>query len=221
MSITSLVQAITSDLNDDAAGHENQTWSTDQIRVWVEEGLNLAFDNRPDLFMQHVNVKVTPCSILQDKCECDNYRRVLGQSNADGRLLNTIPTRGLELSLQWKGKVCKPAKRNGQFRLEGYAIDEQSDTLYIWPEVPPTEDVYVLVECAHRPTAEELESGDYEMPLGTMASVKQWVLFRAISMDAEVSNSAMTRSQIHYKAFFETLGLSANTQTVIHKRGTD
>lgn len=220
MSLESLVGEITSDLNDGESGHENITWSKEDIRAWVGEGISLVFDKRPDLFMERQIVKVDTCSIVQDICECDILRRVIGQTTENGRLLKTLRTRGLEISFEWTGKPCRPKRiTSGQtFRLESYAIDTVTDTLYLWPEVPAGIDVWISVECAHRPSAEEMESGDYAPPAGALVAVKQWALWRAKSMDMEISAGATAAARQHYQAFFDTLGLSVDTTTVIHKR---
>lgn len=223
MSLESLVEQITSDLNDSENGHENTTWSADDIRVWVGEGISLVYDKRPDLFMERVIIEVENCSIIQDSCDCDSIRRVIGQVTEKGRLIGTLRQRGLEISFQWTGKPCRPKRKPGQttFRLESYAIDTVSDTLYLWPEVPPGFKVWVEVECSHRPSQEELESDSYEIPSGALVAVKQWALWRAKSVDMEIATGATAAAQLHYRAFFEALGLSAETTTVIHKRERD
>lgn len=222
MSIKSLVEELASDLNDDEQGHEFQTWSPEDIRVWVIEGINLIYDRRPDLFMEHVIIKVDPCSIIQDTCECDSIRRVFGQVTENGRLIKQLRKRGLEVSFEWTGKTCRKRLTAGdEFKLDSYAIDTFSDTLYVWPEVPPGVDVWIKAECAHRPTEDELADDGYEVPEGAMVATKQWALWRAKSVDAEVSSPASNAAQLHYRAFFEVLGLSAETSTVIHKREKD
>lgn len=220
MSLDSLVVEISSDLNDHAPGHEFTTWTEKQIRAWVEEGLNLVFDKRPDLFMKHVTIKVESCNIIQEACSCDTIRRVIGQVTETGRLIKTLRTRGLEASFDWTGKPCRRRNKNANdiFMLDSYAIDEMSDTLYIWPEVPPGVDVYVQIECAYRPSKEELENGAYNMPMGIDAAIKQWALYRAKSMDMEISQVAMAAAQQHYRALFDILGLAAETTEIIHKR---
>lgn len=223
MSLSSLVEQITSDLNDSESGHENTTWTKDQIRVWVGEGINLVYDKRPDLFMERVIVEVDNCSIVQDICGCSTIRRVIGQVNEQGRLIRTLRERGLDVSFQWTGKPCRPKTVPGQsgFKLESYAVDSVSDTLYLWPEVPPGIQVWIEVECAKRPTEEELESGGVDIPTGAVVAAKQWALWRAKSIDMEISAGAMTAAQQHYRAFFDALGLSAETTTVIHRRESD
>lgn len=105
--------------------------------------------------------------------------------------------------------------------MESYAIDTVTDTLYLWPAVPPGVQVWVAVECSYRPSQEELESGSYKVPSGALVAAKQWALWRAKNVDMEISTGATAAAQLHYRAFFDALGLSAETTTVIHKRGTD
>jgi hypothetical protein len=210
MRVQSLVSKIASDLNDNEDGHAYQTWPAEQIRGWIVEGVSLVYEKRPDLFVENKIIQVTPCSIIQDTCDCDIIRRVVGQVTERGRLLHPLRERGLEVSFQWTGKPCR---RKGDFRLESYAIDTETDRLYLWPEVPPHIDVHIKVECAVRPSA---DAEDINSAYDT--AVTQWVLWRAKGMDMEVSTAATNAAQIHYKAFFDLLGLSIGAQTVIHKR---
>lgn len=216
MNVQSLVAMIASDLNDNEDGHAYQTWPANQIRGWIVEGVSLIYEKRPDLFMQNKIIQVTPCSIIQDTCNCDVIRRVIGQVTASGRLLKPLVQRGLEIGFQWTGKACKPKLKTGEgFQLESYAIDTVTDALYIWPEVPPHVDTYVAVECAVRP--EGLAASD-DVSSAYSTAVVQWVLWRAKSMDMEISAAASNAAQLHYKSFFDLLGLSGATQLIIHKR---
>ncbi|HEJ0216553.1 TPA: hypothetical protein SLO96_003011 [Proteus mirabilis] len=214
MKIKTLIDIITSDLGDNESGYENTTWSRAQIRDWIVEGYNTVFDNRPDLFMEHKVIKVAHCSTLQDTCDCTKIRRVLGQANEKGRVFNPLRERGLEIGFQWTGKTCS-RKSSGKFLLESYAIDKTSENLYVYPEVPPSEDVYIVVECSVRPTASTEED---DIKDDGYAAVIQWVLWRAKSMDVEVSPASQSAAQLHYRAFFDVLGITLDKQTVIHKR---
>ena len=216
MNVQSLVAKIASDLNDNEDGYAYQTWQANQIRGWIVEGVSLVYEKLPDLFMQNKIIQVTPCSIIQDTCGCDIIRRVVGQVTESGRLIQPLRQRGLEISFQWSGKPCRKALRAGEvFKLESYAIDDVTDTLYVWPEVPPHITVYIEVQCAVRPT--DITDND-EVGGAYEAAVIQWVLWRAKSMDMEVSPAALSAAQLHYRAFFDLLGLSVDAKTVIHKR---
>lgn len=215
MKIKTLINTVTSDLGDNESGYANTTWSREQIREWIVEGYNTVFDNRPDLFMELKTFKVAPCNVIQDVCDCTKIRRVIGQTTETGRVIKPLRERGLEVSFQWSGKPCVK-QTSGKFKLESYAIDTVSERLYIYPEVPPHEEVYVTVECSVRPTA---SSEDDNIIEDGYAAVIQWALWRAKSMDAEVSPAAQSAAAAHYRAFFDILGVTLDKQTVIHKRG--
>ncbi|EGR9529540.1 hypothetical protein I7060_003847 [Escherichia coli] len=211
-----LVLSISGDLNDNEDGYHNQTWSEQQIREWVAEGVNLVFDKRPDLFMEKKVIPVTPCSVIQDTCDCGAIRRVLGHATKDGRLLSVMRKQGLESSLQWRGTSCRRA--TGKYKPTSYALDVMTDALYVWPEMPPHEEAYILVECAVRPDADSIQS---EVDDAYVTAVKQWVLWRARSIDAEVSPAAGNAAQMHYKAFFDVLGVAEKATVVWHRSEKD
>lgn len=214
MNVESLVDQIAGDLNDDAPGYEFHTWSAEQIRAWIVEAMGIVYDKRPDLFIEKKIIQVKPCSIIQDTDGCDSIRRVIGQTTADGRLIKELNERDLEISFEWTGKPCYKVSSGSGFKLESYAVDTVSDTLYIWPQVPPGVTVYVQVECSSIPDG----TGNFEVGNQYHAAVVQWVLWRAKSMDMEISSAAMTAAEFHYKVFLDLLGLAASVQEIIHKK---
>lgn len=216
MNTQALILSISSDLNDNEDGFHNQTWTEQQIREWVAEGVTLVYDKRPDLFMEQKVIPVVPCSVIQDTCDCGVIRRVLGHATKDGRLLSIMRKQGLESSLQWRGTSCRRAV--GKYKPTSYALDAVTDTLYVWPEMPPHEEAYILVECASRPDPDSINENVDD---GYVTAVKQWVLWRAKSMDAELSSAAMSAAQMHYKAFFDVLGVAAEATVVWHKSAKD
>ena len=115
-------------------------------------------------------------------------------------MISLMRKRNLDVSFQWRGKPC-PVNRN-TFALESYAVDEVTDQLYIFPEVPTGKEVYALVECAVRPTQETQEVSDEFAPM-----LREWALWKAKSMDMEISSAAGAAAQVHYKAFFDMLSI--------------
>lgn len=215
MKFESLLDELAGDLNDSEEGREYTTWSKKQLRAWVREGFNLIFDNRPDLFMENKIVQVTPCSTRQDTCDCDEVRRVLGQVTKSGRLLRHLRQRALEISFQWTAPACRRRQTGADFPLESYALDEVSGALYIWPQVPPGVEVYVELECSVRPD-ELADSADIDIKF--IAAIKQWVLWRAKSVDMEISQAAFTAATKHEASFWHILGIQRDAQVVIHKK---
>lgn len=217
MKLKLLLDQLAGDLNDNEEGHAYTTWTEKDIRAWIEEGLSLIFDKRPDLFLELRVIKVSPCTTRQSSCDCDTIRRVIGQTTESGRLLRQLRKRSLDMQIQWTAPVCRRHQPGNGFVLDGYAIDSVGDTLYLYPEVPPGEDVYVQVECAVRPTMDMLDN-DVEIPSDTTTALKQWVLFRAKIIDAELAAPILSVATLHKTTFYEVLGIQESTSVVIHKR---
>lgn len=198
MRVSSLLYQLAVDLNDAAPGHEFSTWSRDQLRAYLQEAVQTAFADRPDLFMENRVIKLQPCTLVQDTCDCTKVRRVYGQSTKDGRVFNTLRPTTVNDKLTWRGRTCTRRPSSGQFLLDQYAIDELSSTLWFWPQVPAGVDVYVLVECAVNP---DTITDDYDVPAELQAAVMQWALYRAKMMDAE-NNSAIAQVAVAHKETF-------------------
>lgn len=213
MKIESLVTSIAEDLNDNEAGHAYTVWSASQIRRWIIEAYNVVYDRRPDIFLDRVIIQITACSIIQNCDICEAYRTVLGETTKDGRLIKLLPRIDKDAALDWRGKSCIRGTQDKGY-LQSYAIDTVSDTLYVWPEISSTVDAYVLVECAIRPKQDTAEIKDE-----AQAAIVQWVMYRARSMDAEISASALQTASSHYNAFFTVLNLPIEASNVIHSKG--
>lgn len=213
MDIESLAKSIAEDLNDNETGHEYTTWSEPQIRRWIIEAYNVVYDRRPDIFLERVVVQIDPCTIVQHCDKCDGYRSVLGESTKDGRVIKQLRRVDKDSAMDWTGKACVPGKR-GKGYLQYYAIDTVGDTLYVWPELPPTVEAYVLVECAVRPDQDSVDVKE-----AATAAVIQWVMYRARAMDGEISAAALQVASAHYNAFFTVLNLPVESSKVLHTKG--
>lgn len=201
MNVRSLMERASVDLNDAAAGHEFTTWSREQLRAYIEEAVQIAFSERPDLFTELRVLKAQPCTMLQDICDCTSIRHVIGQSDKNGHVVKPLRERRTE-KLVWTGRTCPVLPKN--FELNEYMIDRQMDKLWLWPQVPAGLDVYVLVECAVFPS--DIEAVDFPDELA--AAVIQWVLFRAKMVDGENNQAIVTVAEQHKKTFYELLTLS-------------
>lgn len=206
MNVGSLLNRLATDLNDAAPGHEFTTWSREQLGAYLEEAIQLAFVERPDLFIEERVVKVEPCVQRQPACDCTRVRRVLGQCTPDGRVLHPLRPRQVDDRLVWTGRSCPSNPKN--FKLTQYAIDDSADALWVWPAVPAGIDVYVLVECAVMPQGID-ES--YEIPVDLQAAVVQWALYRARMVDAENNSAVFEVAKEHAQQFWGILVLSSDT----------
>lgn len=197
MNLSEVLDQLAEDLNDAEPGYEYTHWSREQLRAYIAEGMQTIFAERPDLFMETKIIKVQPCTTFQDLCGCDKIYKVLGQSTEKGRILYQLRKRSSNQRLVWQGKPCPRDPRS--FRLREYDLDKATNTLELYPAVPPGVDIWIAVQCSERPRdfADDADIADELIPF-----VMQWALFRAHAVDGEVSQVAFTLSRAHEQAFW-------------------
>lgn len=203
MSFGSMLDQLAWDLNDAGPSGTFVTWTREQIRAYLEEAIQLAATSRPDLFIETRIMKVQPCTLVQDTCDCTNIRRVIGQSTKDGRVFKRLRKKKGDETITWTGRVCSSPYKN--FELVEYSIDDTTDKLWLYPVVPPGKDIYVVIECSVAPSGIQ---DSYEIPSELTAPIRQWVLFLAKSMDGEYSSEMITQARLHKDTFFQLLAES-------------
>lgn len=208
MLFSSLLEQLAVDLNDAAPGHEFTTWSREQLRAYLEEAVQTAFAERPDLFMETRVIKLQPCTVLQEACDCTHIRRIIGQCTKDGRIIKLLKPRKYNDRIVWNGRTCMGNPKT--FELNQYAIDDKSNRLWVWPQIPGGMDVYVLVECAVIPDT----FGDYDVPDELRAAVLQWALYRAKMVDGENNQSIVAVANAHKETFWQLIAVHKNREKV-------
>lgn len=209
-----IVRQVSIDLNDYAPGHEFTTWPAAQLKAYVIEGMQTAFIYRPDLFIKTKVVKLTPGSAVQKFCDCTQVRRVLGQCNANGRLLYPVRKKKHTDKTMWFGRKC--AVNPAQYKLREYSIDDDTDAVWVDPIPPGGQDVYVLIECSEEPTAENVTEVSTEL----RAAVIQWALFRAKMVDSENSTTISAVAKEHKTTFFQLLKAQVVLKTLVESDST-
>lgn len=214
MNINSLLNIIAADLNDNAPGHAFTTWSQEQLRAYAEEALEIAYYQRPDLFIKRRVIRLQPCTYMHDTCDCTKVYRVHGQTTKDGRIIRLLrpekiidrPELRLKLKERWRGRTC-PLPRNlrgGKFYLESYELHEETDTLWLYPMVPPGEEVYITVDCL---VPMDKLVGNFDVLDEFRAAVMQWVLYRAKMIDAEHNPTVLSAAKEHSDNFWKLLAV--------------
>lgn len=216
MQVSSLLEQLAVDLNDAAPGHEFTTWSRDQIRAYLIEGIQVSFSVRPDLFIETVIIKAEPCSVVQDTCDCTHIRRVIGQSTKNGRIIKELRQRSNDDKLRWTGRTC-PVPPD-KFELKEYSIDNATDKLWLYPQVPAGKDIYVMVECAKVP--EDIDD-DYDIPAELLAPVVQWVLYRAKMVDGENNTAIIQVATGHQNTFWALLKAQKDNEDLTSETEND
>lgn len=209
MLLSDIVHDIAVDLNDAAPGHEFTTWSEAQIMTYVLEGIQTAFAERADLFIETRIMEVEPCTELQSACDCTKVRRVIGQANENGRVIKKLSVRSNKDKLRWPGRTCPVPANN--FSLSEYSIDEGTNRIWVYPAVPFGVDVYLLIECAVIPSVID---GDYDVPDELVAAIKQWALYRAKAVDEENTPATAQVAENHQATFWRLLQAQRDSEDI-------
>lgn len=197
-----VVQQVSVDLNDYAPGYEFTTWTEPQLTAYVIEGLQVAYQVRPDLFLDAHVIKLDSGTSIQRPCGCTQVRRVYGVCDSTGRVLYGLRKRKDSDKLKWYGTVCPTDPRH--YRAREYSIDSEGDTLYIEPAPPAGQDVFILVECAVAPTSDNIKATTNIEP-ELVAPIIQWALYRAKMMDSENNSTIFAVAKEHKTTCFALL----------------
>lgn len=206
MNLSEVIREISVDLNDQEPGHEYTRWSVDQLQIYVREGLTIVGRTLKDLFTDEVIVKVSPGAGWQSACDCTLVHRIVGETDKYGNILRYL-TRSLDKEENtWPGPVQKCPEPPKDYVMTGYTTSSTDEKKFkIVPPVPVGIDRYVLVECYRSPTSTGL---DESVPDEAIPIIKQWVIYRALSIDSENNPTIINLAQTHRKSFDDLLQLA-------------
>lgn len=204
MTSLDVITEVSADLNDQEAGYEFVRWSKDMLRAYLREAISQVSTVLSSWFVDTVVVKLTPGSGWQTACDCTKIRRILGVCNKDGTVYQYLSRMSDDDMNIWAGPL-KRCQAQQASEMVSYSINATTrDTFRIFPEVPVKGTYYVLVECSVKPSGTD----DTSIPDDAVAMVKQWMLYRALSMDAENNQSIATIAANHYKTFTDLLKMA-------------
>lgn len=201
MTALDVITEVSADLNDQEPGHEFARWSKDLLRAYLREAVSQISTVLSSWFTETVIVKLTPGVGWQKACDCSKIKRILGVCDKDGTVYRYLYRMSDDDMNIWAGPIRRcPVK--GDVEMISYSINASTrDTFKIYPAVPNKGTYYVLVECTKTTDGADTAtiSEDAE------AIVKQWMLYRALSMDEENNQSIAAIAANHYKAFNDLL----------------
>jgi hypothetical protein len=219
MLLSQVLDDLAVDLNDAEEGHAFQTWTRGQLLAYLNEALCNAFSLNPSLFTTTVVIQLQAGGD-QQPCDCTILHNIIGQTDAQGNMLDGyLPRRSNAATYAWSKPGC-PATSGGPFRLTGYNFDPlENGGFSVTPPVPPGAKVYVKARCATIPdafTSADLDapccgSSESAMDCRMITAAKQWVLFRAHMVD-EQSLSSLNTAMIHLKLYFQLLNVQFSRQ---------
>jgi hypothetical protein len=204
MQSSSIIQQVSLDLNDQIPGYEYTRWTQVQLQNYLQEAITQASQVYGDAFVKQVVVKLEPGTNYQKACDCSTVVRVIGQSDADGKVLKLLYRQeDTEKTLDWPGKSCCPPNSK-QFWLTGYSVPattSENGAFNVFPKPPYGQDTYVLIECIKVPEIGE----DFNAPDLLVPALKQWMLFRALLVDMENNPAIVAIAKEHEKEFWKIL----------------
>ena len=203
MKAAAVIEDVSRDLNDQELGYEYVRWTKAQLMSYLREALLDAAPYLKDLFLSKVVVRVEPGGGWQKACSCTEILKVEGVSDADGRLIRSLQRLPDDESYDWDGREPGRCMDPSKWKAQGYAINSVDDSEFrIAPPLPGGKpDVFVVVRCYGAP---ENVTEDTDVPGEILAAVKQWMLYRALSVDSE-NNAAITELALNHRKSYTDL----------------
>ena len=203
MKAAAVIEDVSRDLNDQELGYEYTRWTKAQLMSYLREALLDAAPYLKDLFLSKVVVRVEPGGGWQKACSCTEILKVEGVSDADGRLIRSLQRLPDDESYDWDGRESGRCMDPSKWKAQGYAINSVDDSEFrIAPPLPGGKaDVFVVVRCYGAP---ENVTEDTDVPGEILAAVKQWMLYRALSVDSE-NNAAITELAARHRQSYSNL----------------
>ena len=196
-----VITEVSADLNDQEPGYEFARWSKDLLRAYFREAVSQISTVLSSWFVDTEIVKLTPGTGWQKTCNCYKIKRILGVCDKDGTVFRNLYRMSDDDMNVWAGPLRRcPVK--GDEEMLSYSINASTrDTFKILPAVPNKGTHYVLVECSKSPDGSDTSNVSED----SIAIIKQWMLYRALSMDSENNQSIAAIAANHYKAFNDLL----------------
>ena len=203
MKAARIIEDVSRDLNDQELGYEFTRWTQVQLASYLREAVLDAAPYVKDLFLAKKVVRVEPGVGWQKACSCDDILKIDGVSNADGRLLYTLHRIPDDADWDWDGGLPGRCAGTSSWRGRGYVVNSVDDSEFrvVPPKPAGTPDAYVLVRCYDVP---EDVTEDTDVPSELLAAVKQWMLYRALSVDSE-NNAAITELAMRHRQSYTDL----------------
>ena len=218
---SSIVYDVSRDLNDQVEGYSYIRWTSDQLASYLREAVvQLASSNRQFFTCTYV-VHITPGAGWQTACDCTHIKRVVGECTADGQLIRRLVEKSDGNEYIWPGdETCVTYGSD----IYAYSINSIKDSEFmVYPPVSPKQDKYVMIECYGIPDVSDPLT--FDVPERFVQAVKQWMLYRALIIDAEnntaIANIANTHVQVYQRLVSELIAETKELEVEANGRNRD
>lgn len=186
-----IIQQVSLDLNDQLSNYEYTHWTASQLDSYLSEALLTLCYDLPELFYENMIVTLDPNKVWQEPCsECSEIIKVYGEVDANGNVTKVFYQKkdsDIFEGADFGYSVCSnPNNASDVFAYSINTIDNKSFRIY--GNLNPLEtNRRVMIQCF-----KEVDPNLDDIPVRLVAAIKQWMLYRAMVIDAE-NNSTIAQ----------------------------
>jgi hypothetical protein len=208
------LRTVAAALNDDEPGRPFHRYPLKDVVSYYNAAMTLIGKYRSEDFIEYTKVKLQAGKYQDARQCCSNVLDITDQIDANGNVIKTLDKTVKTKIKNWRKPSCLGAaalaNSGGTYIMLTTTIDKQMNGQFqVDPAVPCDEDVYVMVKCVRRQCAHTAESAaTASIQDGGIHHTAAWHYILAMLLTGDRhAGSADSTSVIHYKLFFEILGV--------------
>lgn len=186
-------------------------WTKSNLADYLTDAIAVMAALKPTLFTVFAPLRLAPGAVQTVPGEFTELVDILYNFNSDGTQGEYVNQGSFTTARALGRSACTPAYGDG-YVVRSYTVHPENDTYYIVdppaPSVSPMPAVWALLRRA--PNVIVVETDEVVManttPETYRSALLEWMLYRAFARDTE-STDSFQKSQAHYKAFYQFLGL--------------
>lgn len=210
-----IIYEVSLDLNDQEPGYEYARWTREQLQIYLKEGLLHLSAAMKSWFVESEIVELKPGANWQQVCDCTKLLRIIGETDSEGNIIRYLSRQeDSEMNL-WAGPVRRCPVSAADYEIESYSISStRKNAFTVHPPVPLGVTKFVMVECFAQPKG----GMDDEVPADAVPIVKQWMLYRALSVDSENNTAIIGLAKAHNDSFFNLIKMAIEFERMEEQR---
>ena len=227
MTLYDWLKSVAAAVNDHEPGREFHRYGIDSYMAAYNAAMGLVAKYRGEDFIELTKVKLQDGRHQDARLCCSNIIDVLEQINSKGSTIKSLAGAAKMKVNKWRKPSCVTnttavaAAGSGGYVMTSATIDTQMNGRFtVEPPVPCGVSVYVLVKCVKkfpRPTAADAKLLVIDESSIQYTAAWHYMLARMLSGDRH-AGSADATSTIHYKMFFEILGIVMRQEDLLEAK---
>lgn len=187
-------------------------WSEDDLLGYFRMAVEIIASTQKEKFIKRVSMPLVAGSIQTTPDRCQDLSSVLGQTDAQGRVISH-PRRVVSNGIHLQGRIGCPdcrADTTGEYRIDSWRYDDNDpNVLYVDPPVPEGVSASLELTCFSPPRVDNM---DTEVDLGAQLrpAIFELMLYYAYGVDTE-SVPSRDRSAVHWSNAMTLLGADRST----------